>query len=121
MRRKSKFIKTYWIVAAVFAIIFGEIITGLISGNPAFFNNWIAISVYYFILTLPFGYLISRTKPKYYLSIFFIYGVAVEYLLFKNIATLTDLKAVVFFGLLYVFLFGTPVWILKKRGIAPHR
>jgi hypothetical protein len=46
-----------------------------------------------------------------------VYGIAVELLLFKNIRGITDIPGVLFFGLFYVFLFGTPVWIVKRLSV----
>lgn len=34
----KKFIFGYWIIAWIFTVIFGEVITGIISKNPTFFN-----------------------------------------------------------------------------------
>ena len=98
----------YWIIAWLFTVIFGEVITGVISNNPVFFQNWFAITIYYGVLTFIFSLLFSKIKYWIVLIITFIYGGLVEVLFFKGISIFVAA------GLFYIFLFSTPYWIVTR-------
>lgn len=105
----------YWIFSWIFAVLFGEIITGLISQNPMFFENALPITLYYGVLCFIFAFLVTRFQTRSALIIFFVYGVLVELYLFHNIKGWGDLVGIIFFGLLYIFLFGLPLYLIKRR------
>jgi hypothetical protein len=73
----------------------------------------LAFLIYYGILSGIFAVLVTRSVPLS-LVVFFLYGVAAELLLFGNIRGISDIPGILFFGLFYLFLFGMPVWIVKK-------
>jgi len=102
----KKRIVAYWLLAWIFTIIFGEVLTGIISNNPSFFQNAFPITIYYGVITYIFAFLFSKMKYWIVLIIVFIYGALVELLFFKGI------NVFLVAGLFYVFLFGTPYLIM---------
>jgi len=103
-------IKIYWIVAWVFVLIFGEILPGVISRNPVFFEHWFAISVYYAVITLIAGILFYKIRLWLVLLVIFLYGGFAEVLFFKGIRIFPAA------GAFYVFLFYAPYLISKVLG-----
>lgn len=104
----------YWISAWVFSIVFGEIIGPFIAGNELPLLTYpLAFLVYYGILSLFFAVVVKKIR-KISLAVFFVYGIGAELFLFGNIRGFTDIGGMAFFGLFYVFLFGTPLLITKK-------
>lgn len=94
----------------VFFIVFGEIVVGMLFGNPIFFTAPLAIALYYVGLTLLFALLFERIKQYWVvLAVGFMYGGIVEVLLFA-------IKDFVFAGIFYVFLFGAPYWVVYRGG-----
>jgi len=111
----DKKIVYYWIPAWLFAVLFGEVfLSGIVAQDTSFFQYWLPISIYYLVLTFIFALIVIRVTNKIALTIFFIYGVLAEYFVFMNIKSVTDFPGILFFGFLYVFLFGVPIVIYKK-------
>ncbi len=103
----------YWVTATAFSILFGEIIGPLLAGNPLIILQYpVAFLIYYAIISAGFAMIIRRSLQAS-LIVFFVYGVVAELLLFKNIRGITDIPGILFFGFFYVFLFGTPLWIVQ--------
>ena len=105
---KKEFIIS-WMFIWVFVVIFGEVITGIVSKNPAFFKNAIPIIIYYGAITFIFLRLFNRIKFWVTLVIIFIYGGIAEVFFFKGI------NIFVAAGLFYIFLFATPYLICAKK------
>ncbi|MDD2689648.1 MAG: hypothetical protein PHT41_05835 [Candidatus Omnitrophica bacterium] len=99
--------KYYWLITVPFVIIFGEILPGIISRNPAFFQHWLAISIYYCIITFIFAILFKKMKSWLVAVVLFLYGGFMEVFLFKGI------RIFVVAGLFYIFLFWFPHYILR--------
>jgi hypothetical protein len=107
----------YWATATAFSILFGEIVGPLLAHHPLpILQHPLAFLIYYAILSAVFAIIVPRSVQAS-LIVFFVYGIAAELLLFKNIRGITDILGVLFFGLFYVFLFGTPVWIVKRLSV----
>jgi len=107
----------YWITATVFSILSGEIAGLPLARHPLPILEYpVAFIIYYGMLSGIFAALIARSVPIS-LVVFFLYGIAAELLLFNNIAGITDILGVLFFGAFYVFIFGTPVWIVKRLSV----
>lgn len=107
----------YWATATAFSILFGEIIGPLLAHHPLPVLQYpVAFIAYYAILSAVFAIIVQRSV-QVSLIVFFVYGVVAELLLFQNIRGITDIPGILFFGLYYVFLFGTPLWIVQEfRG-----
>jgi hypothetical protein len=104
----------YWATATVFSILFGEIISPMLAHHPLPILQYpVAFLIYYAILSAVFAIIVQRSVQAS-LIVFFVYGVVAELLLFNNIRGITDIPGILFFGLFYVFLFGTPIWIARK-------
>ena len=115
MKFMNKKIVYYWIPAWLFAVLFGEVfLSGIVVQNPTIFQYWLPISIYYLVLTFIFALIVVRVTNKIALILFFIYGVLAEYFVFMNIKSVIDISGILFFGFLYVFLFGVPIVIYKK-------
>ena len=99
-------IALYAIVGTIFAVGVGEVfLATMIAGSTAILDHTIPLVAYYFVLSLAFGIVLTMVSFRKMLVVFFIYGVIAETFLFRNI---TALPGVLFFGVLYVFLFGVP-------------
>lgn len=110
----SGMIMRCWIAAWVFSILFGEVIGPLIAGHALPILLYpLQMIAYYGAISLIFAF-VARKLGKPSLAIFFIYGVLAEMFLFHNITGPTDILGILFFGLFYVFLFGVPIWIVKR-------
>ena len=109
--------KQFWfyvIGALLFSLFFGEIIGPSIAGNPLPLLQFpVQFIIYYFILSLIFGWLFKKLG-RWNLIIIFLYADLAEWLLFHNIKGPTDIPGILFFGFFYLFLFGVPYWISKK-------
>ena len=115
MRFMDKKIVYYWIPAWLFAVLFGEVfLSGIVAQDPTIFQYGLPISIYYLVLTFIFALIVVRVTNKIALTLFFIYGVLAEYFVFMNIKSVIDFPGILFFGFLYVFLFGVPIAIYKK-------
>ena len=105
----------YTISATIFAISFGELILPASVGNsPPILSNLVtavAMVAYYGVISCIFSLIIDKYSTKTALASFFIYGSIVELILFLNVI---DIVGFLFFGVLYIFLFGVPMWFTKK-------
>ena len=105
----------YTISATVFAISFGELILPASVGNtlPILRNlgTTVAMVAYYGVISFVFSLIIDKYSTKTAIASFFIYGSIIELILFKNVM---DIVGFLFFGVLYIFLFGVPMWFTKK-------
>ena len=105
----------YTISATIFAISFGELILPASVGNslPILSNPVTAVAMvtYYGVISFIFSLIIDNYSTKTALASFFIYGSIVELILFLNVI---DIVGFLFFGVLYIFLFGVPMWFTKK-------
>lgn len=104
----NKLLIGYWAAAFVFIIIFGEIIPGIISENPTFFEHWFAISLYYVVLTFIFSILFATMKTWLVLLSAFLYGGIAEVFFFRGI------RIFIVAGAFYVFLLGVPYLVIEK-------
>ncbi len=104
----------YWILAVVFALVFGEFLPGIASQNSVFFQHPIPITLYYMILCGVFALIAHRLSLLGSEIIFFAYGVLVELFVFGNIHGPLDILGIGFFGLLYIVLFGAPIIVTEK-------
>ena len=104
----------YTISATVFAISFGELILPASVGNQlpilSSYGTAIAMVAYYGIISYIFALIIEKYSTKTGIASFFIYGGIVE-ILFGHVG---DIASFVVFGILYIFLFGVPMWFTKK-------
>ena len=106
----------YTISATVFAISFGELIlpSTFVSYPPPILRNpgtTVAMVAYYGVISFVFSLIIDKYSTKTAIASFFIYGSIIELILFKNVI---DIVGFLFFGVLYIFLFGVPMWFTKK-------
>jgi len=100
----------YWLFALFFSVGFGELfLSGIVDGNPTPFQHFVPITIYYAALSLIFALLVPRYSRLTLIIIFFTYGVLAEMFIFKNIAALSDVLGIIFFGGLYIVLFGVPL------------
>ena len=101
----------YTISATVFAISFGELILPASVGNtlPILRNlgTTVTMVAYYGVISFVFSLIIDKYSTKTAIASFFIYGSIVELILFLNVI---DIVGFLFFGVLYIFLFGVPMW-----------
>ncbi|MDO8625444.1 MAG: hypothetical protein Q7R47_05150 [Candidatus Diapherotrites archaeon] len=104
----------YWILAVLTALVFGEILPGIASQNGVFFQHPIPITIYYVVLCFLFAHLVHHVRLLHSEIVFFFYGALVEMLVFGNVHGPFDILGIVFFGLLYVFLFGAP-WLITQK------
>lgn len=127
MKARAKRVLTFWGVAFLFSVLVVEIILsgivldrllGVESPVLRSIGTLFALVVYYAFITLLLS-IVTQLKPlswRVSLLLFFTYGVLIELLFFKTIHSLGE---AVGFGLLYVFMFGVPLWITlrltKKR------
>lgn len=111
------FLRTYWVIAFIYSVLLGEIILPSIVGHPLpLLDHPVGMLAYYAVLSLAMAYLIRKIGIRRSLVGFFVYGVVAEWLFFKNVQGLTDIPGVLFFGGLYVFLFGVPYLLVKVLG-----
>ena len=106
----------YTISATVFAISFGELIlpSTFVSFPPPILSSLgtaVAMVAYYGVISFIFSLIIEKYSTKTAIASFFIYGSIVELILFLNVI---DIVGFLFFGVLYIFLFGVPMWFTKK-------
>ena len=106
----------YTISATGFAISFGELIlpSTFVSYPPPILRNpgtAVAMVAYYGVISFVFSLIIDKYSTKTAIASFFIYGSIIELILFKNVM---DIVGFLFFGVLYIFLFGVPMWFTKK-------
>ena len=105
----------YTISATVFAISFGELILPASVGNTlpilSSYGPAGAMVAYYAVISFVFSLIIDKYSTKTAIASFFIYGSIIELILFKNVM---DIVGFLFFGVLYIFLFGVPMWFTKK-------
>ena len=105
----------YTISATVFAISFGELILPASVGNQlpilSSYGTAIAMVTYYGIISYIFALIIEKYSTKTAITSFFIYGSIIELILFLNVINIVGF---LFFGVLYIFLFGVPMWFTKK-------
>ena len=105
----------YTVSATIFAILFGELILPASVGNslPILSNpvTFVVMTFYYVTISFLFSKILGRYGTKMALVAFFVYGGIAELILFGNVG---DVVGFVFFGCLYIFLFGVPIWITKK-------
>jgi len=114
----TKRLIAYWLAAWAFSILFGEIILPALVGHALpIFTYTVAFLIYYGILSLVFAFFVVEFGTRS-LIVFFVYGVVVEMFLFGNIKGPKDVPGILFFGLLYVFLFWTPMWLVNLLKIA---
>ena len=107
----------YTLSATIFAISFGELILPTLFGSepsPTILSSYgtaVAMVAYYGLISYIFALIIDKYSTKTALASFFIYGSIVELILFLNVI---DIVGFLFFGVLYIFLFGVPMWFTKK-------
>jgi len=106
----------YTVSATVFAISFGELIlpSTFVSFPPPILRNpgtAVAMVAYYGVISFIFSLIIEKYSTKTAIASFFIYGSIVELILFLNVISIVGF---LFFGVLYIFLFGVPMWFTKK-------
>lgn len=104
----------YTILGALFPILYGEVLAIFLANNPIFRTYWLVISIYYIITAFIFSLFIFKIPPLVVVGVFFIFGVIMEMLVFKNIHGLTDWLGILFFGNQYIALFGIPYLITNK-------
>jgi hypothetical protein len=104
----------YMVFAIPIVLVFGEIMPIFIANNPTFIQHPIAITIYYLLITFIFSLFIFRISPLAVVMAFFCFGVIAEMLVFGNIRGPTDLPGILFFGIQYIALFGTPYLITKR-------
>ena len=108
----------YTVSATIFAILFGELILPASIGNsPPILSNpvtFVAMSFYYVAISFIFSIILGKYGTKMALTAFFVYGGIAELILFGNVG---DVVGFVFFGCLYIFLFGVPIWLTKKLTV----
>ena len=108
----------YTVSATIFAILFGELILPASIGNsPPILSNpvtFVAMTLYYVTISFIFSIILGRYGTKMVLAAFFVYGGIAELILFGNVGNVVGF---VFFGCLYIFLFGVPIWITKKLTV----
>ncbi len=108
----------YTVSATIFAILFGELILPASIGNsPPILSNpvtFVAMTFYYVTISFLFSKILGRYGTKMALAAFFVYGGIAELILFGNVG---DVVGFVFFGCLYIFLFGVPIWLTKKLTV----
>ena len=108
----------YTVSATIFAILFGELILPASIGNsPPILSNpvtFVAMSFYYVVISFIFSIILGKYGTKMALAAFFVYGGIAELILFGNVG---DVVGFVFFGCLYIFLFGVPIWLTKKLTV----
>lgn len=108
----------HWLAAWFFSILFGEMILPALAGHPLpIFAYPVAFFLYYGFLSLIFAFIYLKFGTRA-LTVFFVYGVVVEMFLFGNIKGPADIPGILFFGLLYVFLFWTPMRLVNHLKIA---
>ena len=108
----------YTVSATIFAILFGELILPASIGNsPPILSNpvtFVAMTFYYVTISFLFSKILGRYGTKMALAAFFVYGGIAELILFGHVG---DVVGFVFFGCLYIFLFGVPIWLTKKLTV----
>ena len=111
----------YTASATIFAILFGELILPASVGNslPILSNpvTFVAMTFYYVTISFLFSKILGKYGTKMALTAFFVYGGIAELILFGNVG---DVVGFVFFGCLYIFLFGVPIRITKKLTVKVH-
>ena len=107
---------SYTVSATIFAISFGELILPTLFGSkptPTILSSYetaVAMVAYYGLISYIFALIIEKYSTKTGIASFFIYGGIVE-ILFGHVG---DIASFVVFGILYIFLFGVPMWFTKK-------
>ncbi len=116
---RSRLLK-YWGLSFAWSVGFGELfLSGVIDGNSAPFQFFLPIVVYYLVLCFLFGLLTTKVSTRWCMLIFLMYGLLAERFVFGNIQGLEDYPAIIFFGALYLVLFGLPLWIINHFEIRP--
>lgn len=111
----------YWVTATPFSIFFGEFAGPLLARHPLPILIYpLPLVVYYAIVSGIFSLLVTRSA-RCALIVFFAYGIAAELFLFGTIGGVGDSAGILFFGLFYVFLFGTPVWISRWLAVRVYK
>ena len=106
----------YTISAMVWVISFGELILPTLFGSeptPTILSSYetaVAMVAYYGLISYIFALIIEKYSTKTGIASFFIYGGLVE-ILFGHVG---DIASFVVFGMLYIFLFGVPMWFTNK-------
>ena len=120
--RLSKEFRLYWLLSWLLSVLFGEVfLSGIVAGNPAPFLYFGPFLVYYGILCFIFANIVTRAKFAHSLAVFFVSGYLLELLVFRNITSPLDVPGIIFFGLLYVLLFGLPWLAAGKLAGRPGR
>ncbi|MFH1803194.1 MAG: hypothetical protein ABH864_07165 [archaeon] len=111
----------YWIFSWIFVVFFGEFLAGIVAPilnngqGGTFFIYPIQIIIFYGFANLIIAFALKFIPKKLVIMVFFIYGAILEMVLWRNVKGPTDIIGIIFFGLLYVFLYGVPYWITKRR------
>lgn len=107
----------YWIFSWFWVVFFGEFLTSIISpilndGAVAGFTLYpIQIMIFYVFANLILTFVIMKMSSRITYLFFFVYGGLIEWFVWGHPGPV----AFVFFGLFYVFLYGVPYVITKRR------
>lgn len=103
----------YAILTPIMVVIFGEIVPYALQGTVLPIMQIIGLIVFWAIVSAVFSAFIFKINPLWMILIFFCVGALAEAIIFKNV---TGIAGVLFFGNIYITLFGIPYLIAKKTA-----
>ena len=96
----------------ILSVGFAELfLSGIINKNQLPFAFFIPYTIYYGTLSYIFAIVADKYKTRTALIIYVIGGIILEFVLFRDVTKFTDL---IFYTFIYLFIFGTPIWLRKK-------